>query len=38
MGKHYSEDFKTQVLNDYKTGNYGGYIQVVAYQISKYNF
>ena len=28
MGKHYSEDFKTQVLNDYKTGNYGGYIQV----------
>ena len=28
MGKHYSEEFKTQVLNDYKTGNYGGYIQV----------
>ena len=28
MGKHYSEKFKTQVLNDYKTGNYGGYIQV----------
>ena len=28
MGKHYSEKFKTQILNDYKTGNYGGYIQV----------
>ncbi len=28
MGKHYSKEFKNQVLNDYKSGNYGGYPQV----------
>ena len=28
MGKQYSEEFKNQVLNDYKSGNYGGYPQV----------
>ena len=28
MGKQYSKEFKNQVLNDYKSGNYGGYPQV----------
>ena len=28
MGKQYSEEFKKQVLNDYKSGDYGGYPQV----------
>ena len=28
MGKHYSNDFKEKVLNDYKSGKYGGYFQV----------
>ena len=35
MGKHYSEEFKNRVLNDYKSGNDGGYIQVAKkYDIS----
>ena len=24
MGKHYSNDFKEKVVNDYKLGTYGG--------------
>ena len=28
MGKHYSEEFKNEVINAYKSGKYGGYRQV----------
>lgn len=28
MGKHYSNEFKEKVLNDYKSGELGGYFQV----------
>jgi transposase-like protein len=31
MGKHYSEEFKNKVLNDYKFGELGGYPQVAKY-------
>ena len=33
MGKHFDNDFKTKVVRDYKSGNYGGYGQVAK----KYN-
>ena len=33
MGKHYTNEFKTQVLKDYKSGEYGGREQVAR----KYN-
>ena len=28
MGKHYDNDFKSKVLNNYKSGDFGGYVQV----------
>ena len=28
MGKHYSIEFKQKVIDEYKTGNFGGYPQV----------
>ena len=28
MGKHYTEEFKNKVLNDYKSGGFGGHYQV----------
>lgn len=28
MGKHYTNDFKEQVLKDYKSGKFGGYFEV----------
>ena len=28
MGKHYTEEFKIKVLNEYKSGKYGGSINV----------
>lgn len=33
MGKHYTNEFKEQVLNDYKSGKFGGYFEVAK----KYN-
>ena len=28
MGKHYSIEFKQKVIDEYKTGNFGGYPQI----------
>ena len=28
MGKHYSEDFKQKLVDEYKSGQYGGYPRV----------
>ena len=28
MGKHYSTEFKQKVIDEYKTGNFGGYSQI----------
>lgn len=28
MGKHYTEEYKIKILNDYKSGQYGGYFEV----------
>ena len=37
MGKHYSEEFKNQVLKDYLEGTYGGRINLSRhYGISEY--
>ena len=37
MGKHYSEEFKNEVINAYKSGKYGGYRQVAKmYNIKIY--
>ena len=37
MGKHYSEDFKNQVLKDYIEGTYGGRCNLAKhYNISEY--
>ena len=37
MGKHYSNDFKEKVVNDYKLGTYGGMNNLSKhYNISKY--
>ena len=31
MGKHYDEDFKNKVLNEYKKGTYGGRLQTAKH-------
>ena len=36
MGKHFDNDFKEMVVQEYKTGNYGGHAQVAKkYGIDK---
>ena len=36
MGKHFDKEFKEMVINDYKSGNSGGYNQVAKkYNIDK---
>lgn len=36
MGKHYSNEFKQKVIDDYKSGKFGGYPSIAKkYNISK---
>ena len=28
MGKHYTTEFKQKVIDEYKSGNFGGYVQI----------
>jgi len=35
MGKHYSTEFKQKVIDEYKSGDFGGYVQIAKkYELS----